>query len=78
MTELEKMKQKELEEAKQKYEECIDYAEKWLRIYKETYDERFKIGFELNMMQVSLYVGVYGFALDSRYIKLNEELQKLK
>lgn len=78
MNELEKMKQKELEEAKQKYEECIDYAEKWLKIYKETKDENFKIGFELNMMQVSLYVGVYGFALNSRYIKMNEELQKLK
>lgn len=68
----------ELEKAKQKYEECIDYAEKWLKIYKETYNENFKIGFELNMMQASLYIGVYGFALDSRYIEMNEELQKLK
>ena len=72
------MKQKELEETKQKYEECIDYAEKWLQNYKETKDEIYKIGFELNMMQASLYVGVYGFALNSRYIEMNAELQKLK
>lgn len=72
------MKQKELEETKQKHDECIDYAEKWLKIYKETKDENFKIGFELNMMQASLYIGVYGFELDSRYIEMNAELQKLK
>ena len=68
----------ELKKAKQNYEECINYAEKWLQNYKETKDEIYKAGFELNMMQAGLYIGVYGFEIDSRYIEMNAELQKLK
>lgn len=68
----------ELEKVKQEYEECIDYAEKWLQEYKETNDELYKAAFALNMMQVGLYIAVYGFKLDSRYLKMKEELETLK
>ena len=68
----------ELERVKQKYEEYIGYAEKWLQEYKETNDELYKAAFALNMMQVGLYIAVYGFKLDSRYLKMKAELETLK
>ena len=68
----------ELEKVKQEYEECIDYAEKWLRKYKETKEEIFKIGFELNMMQAGVYIEFCGIEPDSRYLEMKVELETLK
>ena len=68
----------ELERVKQKYEEYIGYAEKWLRKYKETKEEIFKIGFELNMMQAGVYIEFCGIEPDSRYLKMKDELETLK
>ena len=68
----------ELERVKQKYEEYIGYAEKRLRKYKETKEEIFKIGFELNMMQVGVYIEFYGIEPDSRYLEMKVELETLK
>lgn len=68
----------ELETAKQDYIDCMFYAEKWLRKYKETRVELFKIGFEVNMTQALLYVELCGIEPDSRYLEMKEELKKLK
>lgn len=68
----------ELERVKQKYEEYISYAEKWLRKYKETKEEIFKIGFELNMMQAGVYIEFCGIEPDSRYLEMQEEWETLK
>ncbi|MBS6626407.1 MAG: hypothetical protein KH274_02930 [Veillonella sp. oral taxon 780] len=68
----------ELERVKQKYEEYIGYAEKWLRKYKETKEEIFKIGFELNMMQAGVYIEFCGIEPDSRYLEMKVELETLK
>lgn len=68
----------ELERVKQKYEEYIGYVEKWLRKYKETKEEIFKIGFELNMMQAGVYIEFCGIEPDSRYLEMKVELETLK
>lgn len=68
----------ELEKVKQEYDYNVNYAEKWLKQYKKTHDEVYKIGFELNMMQASLYIRFYGVEPDSRYLEMKAELETLK
>ena len=54
------------------------YAEKWLKEYKETRVELFKVGFEANMKQALLCVELWGIEPDSRYLEMKEEWKKLK
>ena len=68
----------ELEKAKQDYEECVYFARRWLKNYKETNEEIFKIGFEENMKQASLYIDFYGIEPDSRYLEMKVEWETLK
>ena len=68
----------DLEKVKQEYDYNLHYAEKWLKQYKKTHDEVYKTGFELNMMQASLYIRFYGVEPDSRYLEMQEELETLK
>lgn len=68
----------ELERVKQKYEECVYFAGRWLKNYKETNEEIFKIAFEANMEQVSLYIRSYGIEPDSRYLEMKAEWETLK
>lgn len=68
----------ELEKVKQDYDYNVNYAEKWLREYKKTHAEMFKIGFEANMMQAKLYIDFYGIEPDSRYLEMKEVLSKMQ
>lgn len=72
------MTNEELTKVKQEYDYNVNYAEKWLKQYKKTHDEVYKTGFELNMMQASLYIGFYGVEPDSRYLEMKAELETLK
>ena len=68
----------ELEKVKQEYEYFVDYAEKWLKKYKKTHYEIFRIGFELNMKQASLLVETGVIEPDSRYLEMKAEWETLK
>lgn len=68
----------ELEKVKQEYDYNMHYAEKWLKQYKKTHDEVYKTGFELNMMQASLYIKFYGIEPDSRYLEMKEVLSEMQ
>ena len=72
------MTNEELTKVKQEYDYNVNYAERWLKKYKETHEEIFKIGFEENMKQASLYIDFYGIEPDSRYLEMKEECEALK
>ena len=72
------MTNEELTKVKQEYDYNVNYAEKWLKNYKETNEEIFKIAFEANMEQVSLYIRSYGIEPDSRYLEMKAEWETLK